>query len=353
MPEQKRIVFLYTELANYFVVCVNELVKQSGAKVHIVRWPVNNEAPFDFDFDRDNITVYDRKLYTEESLARLVGDINPHLIYCSGWMDKAYVKICRQWKGKIPVVAGIDTQWNGSLKQHLHRLISPFTVQRSFSHIWVAGNPQKAYAQKLGYASDKILTGVYSADVPWFDNLYQRYKTEKEKNFPKRFVYVGRYLEFKGIFDLWQAFLQTLETQQHDWELWCLGTGDAWEQRVRHEKIRHLGFVQPRDMEQIIAQTGVFVLPSRFEPWAVAVHEFAAAGFPLICSNRVGAATRFLHDNQNGFVFEAGNVQQLSQAMLQCIHMNAHALNHMGQLSHEWALELTPLTWANTLLSLV
>jgi len=353
LPEPKRIVFLYTELAAYFLVCVEELVRQSGAEVHIIRWPLNNEARFQFKVNENTTRLYDRKNYTDNTLAQLVQQINPHLIYCSGWIDKGYVKVCRQWKNKIPVVAGIDTQWNGSLKQQLNRFISPYTVRRNFTHLWVAGEPQKVYAQKLGYPNAKILTGVYSADVSYFETFYHRYQKIKEKDFPQRFVFVGRYLAFKGIYDLWLAFIQTFEVQQHNWELWCLGTGDEWEQRVLHPKIKHLGFVQPADMDQVLEQTGIFILPSRFEPWAVAVHEFAAAGFPLICSNKVGAATQFLQEGQNGFGFEAGNIQQLRDVMLQCINMDTARLNHMGHKSHELALSLTPKTWANTLFNLV
>lgn len=351
MSEQKRILFLYTELAGYFLACVRELVRQSGAEVHIVRWPLNSEAPFQFS-DDVKIKFYDRQQYSDDSLAKLVGEIDPQLIYCSGWIDKGYVKISRQWKGRIPVVAGIDTKWNGSLKQQVHRLISPFTVKRNFSHLWVAGEAQKAYARKLGFPESRILTGVYSADVPSFEKFYYKFNDTKAEHFPKRFVFVGRYLEFKGIFDLWKAFIETFQKQSHDWELWCLGTGEAWDQRVQHEKIKHLGFVQPGDMENIIGQTGVFILPSHFEPWAVAVHEFAAAGFPLICSNQVGAATRFLEPEKNGYIFESGNVDQLRDIMLRFIQMDAARLNDMGGWSHHMALSLTPVTWARTLLAL-
>lgn len=353
MPEPKRILFLYTELANYTIVCVQELVKQSGAEVHIIRWPVNNEAPFDFNLTGNNIHLYNRHDYQAATLSQLVNKINPHLIYCSGWVDKGYVKICRTWKKKIPVIAGIDTKWTGSLKQKIHAIISPVTVRRSFTHLWVAGKPQETYAKKLGFPAAKVLKGVYAADVPYFSELYRRFKNEKENHLPKRFIFVGRYLQFKGIFDLWEAFIQTCNETNHDWELWCLGTGDDWEKRVQHPRIKHIGFVQPADIHLYIKDTGVFILPSHFEPWAVAVHEFAAAGFPLICSNQVGAASQFLEPGNNGFIFEAGNVQQLKNAMLQCIQMDPKQLVVMGDKSHQLAQTLTPASWAASLLGLL
>ena len=42
------------------------------------------------------------------------------------------------------------------------------------------------------------------------DFFYQQYldnKESKRKNFPKKFIYVGRYYDFKGIQELWKAFV--------------------------------------------------------------------------------------------------------------------------------------------------
>lgn len=353
MPETKRIVFLYTELASYVIACIGELAHAGNYEIHVVRWPVNNEAPFDFSAGLAGIQVYDRNRYSNEDLMKLVNDINPHVIYCSGWIDKGYTAVCRKWKNKIPVIAGIDTWWNGSMKQRLHTMLSPFTVQRTFSHIWVAGEPQLEYARRLGFTGNKVRTGVYSADVPFFNAFYKASLDAKAQAFPKRFVFAGRYLEFKGIFDLWEAFIKTFDTLDHDWELWCLGTGALWDKRVTHPRIKHLGFVQPADMGEVLAQTGVFILPSHFEPWAVAVHEYAAAGYPLICSDKVGAASLFLQLGQNGYTYSAGNVAQLTQCMLACIQAGRAQLLEMGRKSHVLAQVLTPKQWAQNLVSLL
>ena len=48
MNNRPLILFLYTEIANYFLACVKELHK--SADVAIVRWAVNEEAPFSFEF---------------------------------------------------------------------------------------------------------------------------------------------------------------------------------------------------------------------------------------------------------------------------------------------------------------
>ncbi len=347
MSSKKRILFLYTELAGYFLACVEQLLTEE-VEVHIVRWPVNKEAPFQFEFT-DQLNIYSKEGYTLETLQQLVANINPDVIYSSGWVDKDYLKICKQYKGKVSTIVGFDNQWEGGLKQQMATLLSPLLVRKYFSHAWVPGAPQVPFAKKLGYEGKHLLTGFYSADVDLFQQHYEQYKAEKEVRFPHRFIYVGRYVAFKGIKDLWQAFM-ALDHDANDWELWCIGTGELEQEAPQHPKIKHLGFVQPEDLGPYIKDTGVFVLPSHFEPWGVVVHEYAAAGFPLICSDKVGAETKFLAPGENGYRYAAGNVEALKAAMTNIMQQSDEALVTMGQKSVAIAKTLTPQTWVNTLM---
>ena len=142
------ILFLYTELADYVVNCCKELAKKG--KVHIVRWPVNKEAPFQFDFGNE-LKVYEKDKYTFEELNQLIVTINPSIIICSGWIDKDYLKLVKPYFKKIPTVITLDTKWTGSLKQHAASVLSRAYITNRFSHIWVPGKAQSIYASKLGF----------------------------------------------------------------------------------------------------------------------------------------------------------------------------------------------------------
>jgi glycosyltransferase involved in cell wall biosynthesis len=137
------------------------------------------------------------------------------------------------------------------------------------------------------------------------------------------------------------------DEQPNDWELWCLGTGDL--KPVEHPKIKHFGFVQPLELNQFIKESGVFVLPSRFEPWGVVVHEFAAAGFPLLLSDAVGAKEQFLKIGQNGFSFKENSVSQLKSALTKYIQLSNQDLVKMAQVSNELSKSITPETWVKTI----
>jgi len=344
-----KILFLYTELAGYFVSCLHELSKQVE-EIHIVRWPVNKEAPFQFEFP-ENVVIYERERYTSYELVALARSIKPDQIFCSGWIDKGYLKVCIAHKGKIPTVMSMDNHWNGSFRQRLMQLIAPWVIHRRFSHAWVPGMSQKAYALKLHFNEQRIKTGFYSADTIHFSAISQKLQSDKQENFPKRFLYVGRYIEVKGIFTLWNAFIRAVEQTNSSWELWCLGTGKLFNQRAEHSLIKHFGFVQPSEMESVIAQTGVFVLPSTFEPWGVAVHEMAAAGMPMLCSDKVGAATQFLQNGLNGFLFPTGNEEELTKLFVSIMQADDKTLLQMAKHGEQLAQQITPKIWAETALS--
>ncbi len=345
-----RLLFLYSELADYFLSCVRKLVDTYDVEVHVIHWPVNKEAPFAFDFP-EGVQFYEKSQFKLEDIKKKIKSISPDFIYCSGWMDKDYLKAAKGYKSKIPVVIGLDTWWDGSTKQQLACLLSPFTIQNIFSHCWVPGDRQKKYALKLGFKEDEIMMGYYSADTESFKIVGENTLQEKTSKYPHKFIYVGRYYEFKGIKDLWEAFIQWKKETNNDWELWCLGTGDLTP--VNHPNVKHFGFVQPKEMEPYIKGGGVFIMPSHFEPWGVVLHEFSAAGFPLICSDRVGASEAFMRDNENGYIYPSGDLNKLKECMSKITSLSDEKLLQMGSISKGLSQKITPAIWVDTLMKTI
>ena len=348
-----KILFLYSEVAGYFLSCAETLHKVHGAEVHIVRWPVNPEAPFQFR-EYEGITFYERKAYDYQSLIALCEEIDPDLVYVSGWMDKTYLK-AGKWlkiKGK-PVVCGLDNHWRGDIRQKIATLISPFHLQRIFTHAFVPGIFQYEFARRLGFPSENILRGMYSADVGSFHQAFLNNQEEKTEKYPHNFLYVGRFIEIKGLNELHQAFIQLDKEMEHDWTLTLIGAGDLPNTWAAHPKIQIKGFVQPEALPDLAEQTGCFILPSQKEPWGVVLHEFAGAGLPLVASDAVGAASAFLVNNYNGFSHQANNKDSLKEALKKIISASDEKLLEMGRRSNELSRQITPETWAATLSSIV
>lgn len=342
----KRILFFYTEVAEYVLACIEHLAKDD-LEIHLVRWPVNPEAPFKLR-KLDGVKIYERKEQSDLTLSQLVAEIQPDVILTSGWVDKGYLKAMRSAPAHTKRVLLLDNHWTGSAKQKLAAIASKWLIRKYFTHAWVPGAPQHEFARKLGFKQGHIKTGFYCADIDTFNGYHEAFHLEKMVDYPKNFLYVGRYVDFKGITDLWNAF-RTFREDHSDWTLTCIGTGELWDQRQEIEGLEHVGFVQPQDLGPYIRKAGVFILPSHKEPWGVVVHEMAASGLPMIVSHAIGAATQFVTPD-NGFIFEAGNEQQLLLAMHGAAQRSSEELYQMGQSSHELAQKLTPEIWKQTLL---
>ncbi len=346
----KCILFLYSELAGYTVACINHLSK-TGVQVDIVRWPVKDEAPFEFEFAK-GITVHEKSEFNAVNLYRYIVDSKPDAIVVSGWMDKDYFAAVKKIRGSVPVVLTLDNHWTGSVKQRVLQL-GRSQLRKIYTHVWVPGSPQKRYAKKLGFPESNILEGFYSCDTPWFLKLGEDAERKKAEVLPHRFIYVGRYVKHKGIFDMWEAFQQLKQETTCDWELWCLGTGDEYENRIESKDIKHFGFVQPDQIGSYLEQTSVYILPSHFEPWGVSVHEMAAARFPLLLSEQVGASSALLSSGYNGFCFKEKSVSDLKSAMLKIVNSTDDQLRKMGVNSKELATHITPDKWTESLLNVV
>ncbi|MGB1103378.1 MAG: glycosyltransferase family 4 protein [Crocinitomicaceae bacterium] len=341
-----KIAFLYSEVAGYFLAAAGAL--SNHVDVLIIRWPVNNEAPFDCSRFKE-LKIEDKSTYDRTSLRNRLQDFEPDIVVCSGWMDKDYLAVVKQLKGDVKKVLTMDNHWTGHWRQRVASFLSPFILKKHFTHAWVPGEPQAKFARKLGFK--KILTGFYCADTSLFKTKFDATFQGKEKVFPKRFLFVARYVEHKGIFELWNAFIELAnENPEMEWELWCLGTGDQWENRIEHGKIKHFGFVQPNEMDEYIAKTGVYILPSKFEPWGVSVQEFAIAGFPLLLSEAVGSKEVFLKDN--GWSFDIESKTALKEVMSRVMKLGEKELMDLARKSHDIGMTYTSENWATKLLEL-
>ena len=353
-PDRTKVLVLYTELAPYVLACLNAWVEAHPVEVHLVRWPVNQEAPFDLRFHA-NVHVHERTGFDDAGLLSLAERIAPAMVMASGWVDKGYLKVCRTLKARgVRTVMTFDTAWRGGAKQWAHVLLARTWLHRTFSHAWVTGSAQAKYARLLGFAAKTIRTGFYSADTAHFLSIGGVLLETRTVAWPHRFLCVARYISTKGQQLLCDAFAELCdENAAGDWELWLAGTGEQFKQVAssvsgKHARIHHLGFKQVNEMDAVLNDVGSFVLPSTYEPWGGVVHEHACAGLPMLLSSAVGAAERFLMEGENGHRFRAGDKQTLKAAMRKIIVSTDDELRTMGQRSRALGGAWSPQAWSTT-----
>lgn len=337
-----KILVLYMELADYTVACLRALKKTyPNFEIHVVAYPVNPEAPFKFDFS-DIGKLYSRDKFDHEKIQLFSDKLVPDLIICSGWTDRSYLKVIRTWRKKAKTVLCMDNKWLGTLKQRISCYGAQFYLPRIFDYTWVPYHQHAIFAEKMGFKPPNIKLGFYSANTEKFNQLY---KTKSNTPFPKILLCVARYIPQKNLTLLWEAFIEICNEHNHPWELWNLGTGQDFDKKNEHPKIKHHGFVQPNDMNSIIQKTGVFVLPSLFEPWGVVVHEFASAGYPMLVSSHVGAQAAFVEEGENGFVFNPKSKDALKESLYKIINLSDQELINMGKHSITLSETITQEKW--------
>jgi glycosyltransferase involved in cell wall biosynthesis len=345
-----RFLVLYEELATYFLTCLNHMAETESCKILLYMKKINSVAPFDFNNAHKNITIKEREGFTNEEILNDIEKFKPDFTYISGWIHKPYIQYISKLKLKN-VIIGFDNQYTGSLKQQIGAIYFKLFLKKHFKAAFVPGDRQVTFAKKLGFTDQLISKNVYCCDQPLYTSYYQKTSSAKQNNLPKRFLFVGRYVKEKGVDILWESFIELQNESPNEWELWCIGKGDL--EPVVHPKIKHLGFVQPNDFLPIIEQTGVFVLPSNFEPWGVVLHEFACAGYPMISTYSVGATEQFLKDEFNGYLISPHNKTDLKNALKKIVSLTDNALVQMSRNSVELSKNITPQIWKESILKLV
>jgi glycosyltransferase involved in cell wall biosynthesis len=129
-----------------------------------------------------------------------------------------------------------------------------------------------------------------------------------------RYLFVGRFIERKGIDVLLAAFRGVDRG-----ELWLAGDGPL-RSYVEGEangdpRIRLLGYANEESLPDLYREADVLMVPSLFEPWGLVVHEGLAYGLPVIATDQVAAADDLIDSGVNGYVVPAGSREALAEAM--------------------------------------
>ena len=344
--ERKKALILYSKLSNYMLNIFQQWAHKSNVEIHLVYYPVDaEEAPYKHDKELDSISFYSYEELSTNKMLSMAGNINPDIIICSGWFSIKYLRVVFSYYKKIPTILTVDNYWLNTYKQKIAKLVFPYTISKMFSYVWVSGKPQKEYVKKLGFRDEQIRLGFYTANK----RIFEIKNNNSSSQFRREFFFVGRYIQKKGILDLEKAFIEIQDEFPNEWKLNCIGHGPLQKDMVNHPKINHMGFVQPIELKKYISGGGVFVLPSHFEPWGLVVHEFSMAGFPLIVSDSVGAATQFIKNSNNGYIFKTKDIDDLKIKMLKIINSTDKELYDMSRESVIQSKLINEEMWIETI----
>jgi glycosyltransferase involved in cell wall biosynthesis len=169
------------------------------------------------------------------------------------------------------------------------------------------------YEKRLGLPSRRLLILPNPADIP----VERPDRTKRET---LRFLFLGRIGARKGAFDLVRAFSLLPEEVKSKCRLTLAGDGET--QGVFRlasangctAQVDVTGWLNRSDVNGLLGDCDVLVLPSYAEGMAIAVLEGMAWGLAVITTDVCGA-TSFLESRQNCLLVSPGDIDGLSEAI--------------------------------------
>ena len=296
-----RIVICWPHLSGYMAACWRALAQRPGVDLRVLAWSTpGGDAPFeDALVEGSPVRLLDESERNDAALiTKEVSRHRPDVIAIAGWFHPPYVDLALRRHGGAKFLMGMDTPWLGTLRQRL----APIKLRKLIKNIdgaMVAGERAYQYARVLGMPDGRIFRGYYGFDYDAFAPLYEQ-RLATAEGWPKRFVYTGRYAPEKCVPTLVDAYRDYRKGVPDPWPLTCCGHGPLKSMLTGVEGIEDLGFVQPKDLPEVLLRAGASILPSRYEPWGVVVAEALASGLPVLCTDAVGASVELVRSYHNG-----------------------------------------------------
>jgi glycosyltransferase involved in cell wall biosynthesis len=341
-----RLVICWADISGYMAACWRALAAMGDVELKVIafRPPPNT-------FSNDLVAGLNCRLLTPQEkfdaalISSLVKEHQPDVLYTTGWFHPPYRGLIEDPSlASVPKWMGVDTPWRGTFRQQLARLTLRRFVAR-MDRVFVAGERSWQYMRLLGVPEAKLRRGLYAADHAAFAPLYEQ-RLARSGGWPHKFLFVARYAPEKAIDVLVDAYARYRSSVGDSaWPLTCCGSGPLKDLLNGRSGITDRGFTSPADLPGVMLDHGAFVLPSRYEPWGVAVAEAASAGLPLICTEAVCASLDLLRPYFNGLLAATGNAASLAGAF-RWIHDHDDQLPEMGRRSRELAAAYSAQMWA-------
>ncbi|HVG76078.1 MAG TPA: glycosyltransferase family 4 protein [Thermoleophilaceae bacterium] len=215
---------------------------------------------------------------------------------------------------RVPLVIFSElTPWSdaglSSLQRRVHRALAP----RAAGFI-VASSQGAERVRSLGVDPARAEVALQNADLE-----HIRHATPGADGDPVRILAVGRLVPAKNLDGLIRAFAEA-GFREGEAELEVRGIGPLASELAELAdhlgvQVRFPGPATPRELGEVYASAGVLALVSGYEPFGVTLREGAAAGLPLIASERAGATGDVAVDGENAIVIDPDDRMALVEAL--------------------------------------
>jgi glycosyltransferase involved in cell wall biosynthesis len=287
--------------------------------------------------------------------------IRPDVVLCGGynylasWESAYWARVHR-----VPLLlwsesTAVDTRRGHRLVEFMKRRF--VSLCKAFV---VPGRSALQYLKNLGIPDERIFTAPNAVDIQLFAALAEEARrgelqVRARHSLPLRyFLYVGRLVRAKGVFDLLEAYAQLDAEIRAKVGLVFVGDGaDRAEMtklasRITPGTIQFPGFAQRNGLPEFYALADALIFPTHSDTWGLVVNEAMSCGLPVIATSVAGCVADLVQDGWNGFVVPPQDPSQLATAMARLAGDSGLRIE-MGLRSRERVAEYSPAAWAEGL----
>ncbi|GAX42118.1 group 1 glycosyl transferase [Tolypothrix sp. NIES-4075] len=307
----------------------------------VIEWDVPLIEGYDYSF----LDCWGSKQQqvSQQSLAK---DITKHLkqgqfdaVWVHGWSWFCSIQaVLAANRLGIPVLLRGETSGLSEpthpLKKRAKRVFLNWLFPKIAAFLYI-GTLNRQFYKNYGVEDDRLFCVPYAVDNDYFQQRVMLARPNREElrrslnlDFGRPIIlYAAKLIDVKRPQDLLAAYQLLCGDNIKKPEPYLLFVGDgvlrltleAQAQAINYQSIRFLGFRNQSEMPAIYDLCDVFVLPSNFEPWGLAINEVMNAGKAVVVSDRVGCAPDLVREGQNGRIFPVGEITALAEAISFCI----------------------------------
>ena len=338
-------VVLITELvAPYRIPVLNELARLLEGRLHVVfmsdtdttmrQWQVYKE---EISFSYEILPFWRRRMGRFHVLLnwgmwRCLRRNSPQAIICGGYNYLATwtALLWARAHGRRFVLWTESTAREQRGSHYLPELAKHCFI-RGCDGFAAAGKSQVDYLVQLGAPPSAVITAPDAVDTDLFAKRAAEAKadaTQRRQQIgvpDKYFLFAGRLIELKGVFDLLAAYSQLDEGLRREFGLVFVGHGVAREQLIaraaslRPGDVRVIDFRNRDELAAYYALATAFVFPTHSDPWGLVINEAMACGLPVVVSDAAGCAAELVRDGWNGFVVRVGDMEGIARVMTRIV----------------------------------
>jgi glycosyltransferase involved in cell wall biosynthesis len=218
--------------------------------------------------------------------------------------------------GRRVVIMSELTPWSdpvlSAAQRRIHRLLAP----RVDGFVVFSSQGVERLA-RMGVPRERIEVSIQSADLE--PVVVAATAGRRAAGGPVRVLSVGRLVADKNLVALVEAFAEAgFAPGEAELELCGTGPLDVDLSGLAEQlgvPLRLHGYTAPGELPALYREADVLALVSTYEPFGVTAREGAAAGLPLICSVRAGAAGDVAVDGENALLVDPTHRAAIAAAL--------------------------------------